>query len=285
MKHMESKQSNTTNNNSSTVSQTIVNVMKLCMGIGTLTLPFSASQGGMVFNVFGLFIVTNWNQHSVHCLLHCLELIPTDTTNDETSHLLLVNHHHHNNHNHCSSTTKHLTYSSTQQQQQHSNNSSEDTVASSSTTTAVPNCSTFGKMAWYAFGPIGLHVIDGLMLCLMFGIIIACEDAILGFVQETPFTTQSKAKDTILILVVCILPLASLSEFKYMANFSACGIVAILCVYGSILWYGHDLLQQQQPPPQQYTTTVPTTIPLWPASTTAFSNWFGVAVCKFLYHY
>ena len=77
---------NTTNNHPSTnppndpkgasIFQTSLNIAKLCMGTGTLALPFAAEKGGLLFNVVGLGLIGLWNFYSADCLLRCCEFLP-----------------------------------------------------------------------------------------------------------------------------------------------------------------------------------------------------------------
>ena len=59
-----------------TVFQTSLNVTKICMGTGTLALPFASEVGGLLFNAIGLFVIGVWNYYSADCLLRCLEYLP-----------------------------------------------------------------------------------------------------------------------------------------------------------------------------------------------------------------
>jgi Transmembrane amino acid transporter protein len=99
---------------------TIINLMKTCMGTGTLALPFAAAQGGFYLNTIGLLLIALWNLYSVQRLCHCLVLIPKDVEPPKRA-------------------------------------------------------TTFGKVAWYAMGDAGLNALDGMMIILLFGIIVACK--------------------------------------------------------------------------------------------------------------
>jgi hypothetical protein len=59
-----------------TVFQMSLNVIKICMGTGTLALPFASKVGGLLFNAIGLFVIGAWNYYSANCLLRCLEYLP-----------------------------------------------------------------------------------------------------------------------------------------------------------------------------------------------------------------
>lgn len=58
-----------------TIQQSALNIAKTCMGTGTLALPYAASQGGLVFNIIGLSLISLWNLYSVDRLILCADLI------------------------------------------------------------------------------------------------------------------------------------------------------------------------------------------------------------------
>jgi amino acid permease len=51
-----------------TVFQTSLNITKICMGTGTLALPYASQVGGLVFNALGLLLIGLWNYYSANCL-------------------------------------------------------------------------------------------------------------------------------------------------------------------------------------------------------------------------
>jgi amino acid permease len=55
-----------------TFSATVVNLMKTCMGTGTLALPFACQEGGLVLHTLGLLGIAGWNLYSVHRLCQAL---------------------------------------------------------------------------------------------------------------------------------------------------------------------------------------------------------------------
>lgn len=70
--HLELQQpkEGTTNINSkSSLMQTTLNIVKLCIGTGVLAIPFAATEGGLVFHIIGLCFIAMWNSYSVHRLL------------------------------------------------------------------------------------------------------------------------------------------------------------------------------------------------------------------------
>jgi len=63
-----------TQGGSATFQETVVNLTKLCMGTGTLALPFAAQKGGLILNVFGLIGIAGWNLFSAHRLILALRI-------------------------------------------------------------------------------------------------------------------------------------------------------------------------------------------------------------------
>lgn len=165
-----------------TQQETIINLMKTCMGTGTLALPFAASQGGLYLNTIGLILIAAWNLYSVQRLCHCLTLIPKDIEPPKRA-------------------------------------------------------TTFAKVAWFAFGDVGLHALDGMMIILLCGIIVAYEDAIMSFVEETPFSTGSKALDA-LATVLIMGPLSVVPDMGYLSKASALGLLVLGVTFGVIAAFG-----------------------------------------------
>jgi amino acid permease len=57
------------------LSQTITNMAKTCMGTGCLALPFAAQQGGILLHVVGLLGLGIWNVVTVQKLISCHDII------------------------------------------------------------------------------------------------------------------------------------------------------------------------------------------------------------------
>lgn len=143
-------------------NQSVFNIAKMCMGSGTLGLPFGASQGGILFNVIGLFFITTYNIYSVERLIKSFGYIQQ---------------------------YKVRSFLSNDVERNRSNqgiNATVQNTAGDGIDQPIVNhqdeplsSGTFGKLAWYAFGSIGLHTIDAIMIILMFGIVIAYEGKLL----------------------------------------------------------------------------------------------------------
>ena len=66
--HLEVQQQNDEATHKAPVITTSLHMVKLSIGTGVLAIPFAASQGGLLFHILGLFVMTIWNIYSVHCL-------------------------------------------------------------------------------------------------------------------------------------------------------------------------------------------------------------------------
>lgn len=136
---------------------------------------------------------------------------------------------------------------------------------------ALPvNTNQFGVVTYYAYGPVGLHFVDSIMIMLMLGIIIAYEDAILGFAADTPFTSGSQKTDAFFMLVI-MTPVLFLPSYKSLAKISATGTFLIVTIFLFIAGYGLNLNGING-------LEILTWNDLFPRSFSAFSNWFGIMV-------
>lgn len=222
---------------SATFSATVINLMKTCMGTGTLALPFACQQGGLVLHSIGLLGIAGWNLYSVHRLCQALEYLKADSNHP---------------------------------------------------TIPPHGISTFGKVAWFAFGQHGVHGLDVLLVILFFGIIVAYEgkfahfsiisktrrgltnsvDAVLGFLEDTPVTTGSKLLNALVISLI-VGTLSLVPDMGYLAKASASGLVVLGFTFATIAFYATPSVVHQQ-------------INLWPQDGMAgASNWFGCVVFGF----
>jgi amino acid permease len=255
---------------SSSTEQASLNIIKMCIGSGTLAMPYAASQGGFLFHMIGLALVTKWNLYSVDRMISSKNFIlqhhvqmERDSTDvhmmskssmkvtieedkDEEDSIINVNNNQHmGNHHH-------------QQQHHHSSVFEKESK------------STFSNIALMAFGPIGVHMVDSAMTILMFGIILAYEDAILGFIQETPFKTDEPRLNATFMLFL-IIPVLMLPDYESIAKVSALGTGLVCAVFGIIASIG--ILQNGFA--GFYTISWDS---LWPSSLSSLSRWFGITV-------
>jgi hypothetical protein len=144
-----------------TVFQTSLNIAKLCMGTGTLALPFAAQKGGLVFNMFGLGAIVVWNYYSADCLLRCLHYLPQENI-DQATHrceddrLLMKQ----------QGQTRNF-YGATEEK----DIIQTDVVSYANKLDPPEGTTTYGIVAWHAFGKPGLILLDLLMMLLFGGLL------------------------------------------------------------------------------------------------------------------
>jgi amino acid permease len=221
-----------TRHGSASVPQTIVNMAKTCMGTGCLALPFAAQQGGLLLFIIGTLGIALWNAYALKRLLDCLELLLVKTpTQDEQG----------------------------------------EKSSSGRRSTPPPGTATYGKVAWYAMGPAGLKSLDVMTVILLLGIIVAYQDAIRSFLQDTPCTTHSNIVDAILIALM-MAPLSIVPDMGYLSRISATGLYLLGFAFLVIAGYGMA----------QYDGTLPSSLHWFPQDgLTGVSHWFGCTVFGF----
>lgn len=203
-----------------TFNETVVNMMKLCMGTGTLALPFAAQKGGLILNIFGLIGIAIWNIYSVQRLCAALQIY-----------------------------------------RKHGQSSQ-----------ALPRVATslFSKVGYLAFREFGIHGLDMCMAILFLGIIVSYEDAVIGFLEDTPFGTGSINVDAFIISIV-IGSLSLVPNMGYLAKASAYGLFVLAFAFIVIAFNGSS------------SGGMPLeSINLWPQDGLAgISHWFGCVVFGF----
>lgn len=260
---------------SATVVETIINEAKTCMGTGCLALPYAARVGGVILHVSGLFAIGLWNIYSVHRLCQCLQLLPNNhaieveneednreinvgigkakpraesiTSQEEASQTVLEMpvshahepplHVHHRSSPHSGSDLQSLS------QQRYD----ESTAKSRIKTTGheqndnnhhpPPGTSTYSRVAFYAFGPLGLLALDVMMAILFIGVVVAFVDATREFLRDTSVTSGSDIMDA--IGIACIIgPLSAVPDIGYLSRASAIGLAVLFVSFAVIAFYG-----------------------------------------------
>jgi len=240
----ESPEYSTEERTGATVKQSALNIAKCCMGTGTLALPYAASQGGLLFNILGLAGISLWCVYSVDRLIKCSDIVASKEAEEDDD-----------NNN-----------------EDGKDNSS--TSSSSSCHRPPSGISTMGKVAWYCFGPIGLHLVDGMMIILLIGVVTAYEDAAIGFLQQSSISTKSLYLDALCTLVL-IAPLSCVPDVGFLSKYSAMGLLTILASFLTIFAYG--ILQNGL---FQGLFNI-TWYDLWPQSISECSHWFGIVVFSY----
>mmetsp|Transcript_37386 Transcript_37386/g.78849 ORF Transcript_37386/g.78849 Transcript_37386/m.78849 type:complete len:508 (+) Transcript_37386:95-1618(+) len=248
--------------NGANVFQTSLNIGKMCMGPGTLALPFAAEKGGLLFNVGGLVLIGLWNYYSANCLLRCLEHLPRDDKIELEERSL-------------TELEQQSVYGTTDSNFG-VNNQPKKTDSSARIDSMPPppeGTTTYGVVAWYASGSKGLVVLDLLMILLFFGILIAYEVAMQSFINDTPLTTGSKSID-LLIPSIIVGALSCAPDLGFLSKFSGMGLLAVVLSFVVISLQGF-----QENGCSGFRNGFQ--LNLWPESLSGASSWFGVVVFSF----
>ena len=238
----------------SSVIQTALNMTKLCMGTGTLALPFAAEKGGLIFNVVGLALIAVWNYYCANCVLRCRDCLPRIIT--------------------CKDSNSDVERSSAREKQAYGSSIDDDQERlpqqrDNSRKPPPDGTTSYASVAWYAAGPAGVLVVDLLMLLLMVMLIIAYEVAMISFIDDMPVTTGSRKIDIIIPSVIVAL-LSCSPDVSFLSKFSIIGLLALALSFIVIVWQG--LVENG------LTGFQSTTLNLWPRNITDASSWFGVVV-------
>ena len=219
-----------------TVSQTIANMAKTCMGTGCLALPFAAKQGGILLHVFGLIAVAIWNTITVELLCKCydltIEAIPGENTPGDAER--------------CEQGKRLLKRSSTSATGGTSEESirsyqsihfEADLVAEPAGNVPPKGTTTLANLAWYALGEMGANILDVVMILYLIGVVVAYMNAMRSFLADTFFSTGVGIVDS-LLLVAFMGPLSVVPHTGYLAKASVMGLAVLLATFVVIAWYG-----------------------------------------------
>lgn len=218
-----------------TVTQTVLNLSKTCMGTGCLALAYGCQQSGVFAYIFGLAGIAAWNVYAVDRLVRC------------RSHMLEAG----------------------RRDEEASGAPTED--ASDVRKRPPESTSTLGKVAYFAFGPTGLEVMDVLMIILLLGIVISYLSAVISFLSDTPLTVGPLGDS---LIVACFMALLSLvPDLGHLSGISGVGLLILGGTFAVIAGYGlRDYWGATEDMPE---------LPLWPSTNEGISHFFGVSVFGF----
>lgn len=233
------------------VFATMMNLSKTCMGTGVLTLPYAAKQGGIILFIVGLFLIGLWNIYSVQRLIHCLELLPNHSNDNEdgsqqTENNIDVEHVEEftdaatTNNKNCNKTDPIL------QEQKQRIQQRQNLVSKKMMSQPPDGTSTFGKVAWHALGGNkGLHIFDAMMTIFFIGILVAYMNAIRSFLSDLPIHLWSKKEadhkndDFYVVLMAIVIGLLSIvPDLGYLSKISAMGLFVLFLTLSIITAYG-----------------------------------------------
>lgn len=240
---------------------TVLNLMKTCMGTGCLALSYACQQGGLLVFLIGIVAIMIWNVVAVQRLVLCAHYLPTDDMNDDDDHRPV--------------NKRRI------DEEEQSDNHENTTISTSARINdlkvishAPPQgTSKLGQVAWYAFGPVGLAVLDVMMLLLLNGVIIAYVAGAISFLGDTPITLGPWVDAIIVGTIMGSLSLVP--DLGHLARASAMGLVVLLATFLVIASYG--ILDWKHSP-----HVLQPSISLMPRDgLTGLSEWFGVVVFGF----
>jgi amino acid permease len=137
--------------------------------------------------------------------------------------------------------------------------------------------STFAKVAWYAYGDWGLHMVDGMMILLLLGIVVAYVAAVMSFMADTPLSINATVDAILTGLAMTSLSLVP--NLDYLTRASAIGLLVLLMAFVVITAYGvHDHFRPDEPAADDQPATEDVPLKIWPGSWANVSHWFGIVV-------
>lgn len=273
--------------------QTVVSLMKTCMGTGCLALPFAAQQGGIVLFCVGMVAIAVWNVYAVQRLVQCLQYVPNHVDNNE-------NNDNNNdqvevatasvaNNDKGDDDTPHasIVQASVDADGEHPN-SWQDLAQVPHNVNALqlppppPGTSTLGMVAYYAFGPIGLQVLDIMMIILLLGIITAYFAAVISFLADTQLTMGPFFDATSTAIVMASISLVP--NIGFLSHFSAIGLVVLLGAF--LVIAGHGIFEQNWRDSSSIDiddiqSSSSSSLAVWPESIAGVSSWFGCVIFSF----
>lgn len=265
-----------------TVWQTVLNIMKTCMGTGCLALAVACHQSGVVVFVTGMIAIGTWNFVCMHRLLSCLALLPPlepqppeDSCAKEAAFTKGVPDVYRIGE--TTSTTTAIAKGFVGDDNDKNSEKQDDALRLLHH--PPTGTSTLGRVAWYAFGRTGLQILDVMVVLLLLGIVIAYVAAVLTFVNDTPLKSSSRIVDAIVTGIV-MGSLSLVPDVGYLSGASAIGLIVLLSAFVVIAGYGVWMSDGELWDVDAVHYNEPTVLSLqfWPSSLNGISRWFGIVV-------
>ena len=256
----------------SSVIQTALNMTKLCMGTGTLALPYAAEKGGLLFNMIGLALIAVWNYYCANCVLRCRDyclpppprIMRGDSDSARQQQIYGAIENNETNEYMQHDNRKRLPEGSTS----YGSIEGHERLQRDNRKPPPEGTTSYATVAWYAAGPAGLMAVDLFMLLLSVMLIIAYEVAMTSFIDDIPITTGSRKIDIIIPSVIVAL-LSCSPDVSFLSKFSIVGLLALALSFSVIVYHG--LVENGL-------TGLQSTLNLWPSDLTDACSWFGIVV-------
>jgi len=260
------------------VGDTVLNLMKTCMGTGCLALSYACRRGGATPFTAGMFAVAGWNAYGVQRLCSCLRYVPPEQDDAVAS----------SGDGEASPSSEVRAGENTNVAQKQGPQPNLPLPPSPSP--APRGTSTLGRVAWSAYGRRGLQLVDAMMVLLLVGIVTSYVSAASSFLADTPFSFSggrdadgnSKRRPyfdaTIVASIMAFLSIVE--DMSHLAKASALGLSVLLVTLLVIAGYGVVGSGREEYGAALSSTTIPATnsIPTWPDSWDGASQCFGVIV-------
>jgi amino acid permease len=272
------KDADATADKGASFQQTVVTLMKTCMGTGCLALPFAAQQGGIVLFCLGMVAIAVWNVYAVQRLVQCLQYVPNNNDHNRNSQAVAV-------------AEAKVNFQAVHDEDPNSwHDLAEDQQPHNQKVNVhqlpppPPGTSTLGMVAYYAFGPIGLQVLDIMMIILLLGIITAYFAAVISFLADTPLTVGPFFDATFTAIVMATISLVP--NIGFLSHFSAIGLIVLLGAF--LVIAGHGIVEQSNWSESSSDDDIiveaaasSSSLALWPESIAGISSWFGCVIFSF----
>jgi amino acid permease len=263
--------------------QTVVSLMKACMGTGCLALPFAAQQGGIVLFCLGMVAIAAWNVYAVQRLVQCLHYVP-NSENAVAAEAVAVEAVEASEKEDEDEEVPHSSWQEDRAKDQqilHIQNHHNVRPPPP----PPPGTSTLGTVAYYAFGPIGLQVLDTMMIILLLGVITAYFAAVISFLADTPLTMGPFLDAAFTAVVMATISLVP--NIGFLSRFSAIGLGVLFLAF--LVIAGHGISEHWGDVSYDdidididaATSSSSSSLALWPESIAGVSSWFGCVIFSF----
>ena len=228
--------------------QATVAVVKICVGAGSLALPYAFGQGGILTGTIGLGLIALWNYYTTCLLLRCKEVLLRTVRREAAA----------------------AQYGTAGEQAE-----ARQRAADAAKRGGRKPKSTFAALAHRALGPLGVWVVDYCLIFTLMGVCATYQIQIGQLLTSTGWIGDGGAgvqRFVILASAAVVLPLALLRDMSCLAWTSGVALLALAVGFTAIFVYGAQ------------NNAIPDPIPaalLAPPNFQRFSVMFGIIVFAF----